>query len=152
MGLAKTVSNLADDIPWAIEHFLSEGGARPLEASAMLDRFLSLPSSTDLPLAMISPNVDRLWHSMICHTEHYARLCTHRYGELIHHRPRTSVFPVPDIAVRNFFEAYGARYGPVEASWEEGVLPAVIDFARGQREALPAEHRWSGWPGRIGGE
>ena len=138
---------LYEDAPWAIERFIGSGGREPLVTSAALDKFFVLTSKGHQPLAMISKNVDLLWHTLIEHTELYPSLCLSRYGRVIHHRPRSTAFPLPAAAVRNFYSLWEAQVGEVGPEWESDAEPELVNFGRGIVDQEPANVRWSGWPG-----
>lgn len=137
-----------EGFPQVREHYEAAGGERPDDVAKELGRFFALTRTTDAPLAMLSPNVDLMWHKFIEFTEEYQPFCEREFGELIHHRPRTAASPVPAQAVRNLYQAYEARFGDLPELWEEGVPPEVIAYARGRSDTLPPNYRWSGWPGR----
>src|SRR4051812_36805329 len=99
--------------PWVREQFVAQGGILPEQSADELGRFFHLTRVVDKPLALISKNVDLLWHTFIQDTECYSKYCFESYGEVIHHRSRTPSRPVPDSAVRNFFDAYEDAYGEV---------------------------------------
>lgn len=139
--------SLLDDAPWALERFIGSGGIDPQIAGLALEKFFSLTALTSCPLAMISRNVDLLWHTLIEHTELYASLCFGRYGRFIHHRPRSSVLPLPAAAVTNFYTFYRSSFGPVGSEWEDDAHPELVRFGLGITKEEPANARWSGWPG-----
>jgi hypothetical protein len=133
------------------KHLQSEfeaAGGRDFAASAAeLERFFDLTRHTDAPLAMISRNIDLLWHKFLEFTEHYRDFCLSGYGTFIDHRPRTSATPVPEAAVRNFYREYARHYGQVGRLWERDAPAELVAYGRGRTDTL-AEARWSGWPGR----
>jgi hypothetical protein len=141
------LTSLFDDAPWALERFLGSGGTGPDVAGRELDRFFELAAQGKRPLAMISRNVDLLWHTLIEHTELYAAFCRKRYGRFIHHRPRSATCPIPASAVRNFYNDYAAQYGPVGAEWEADAPSELVAFGRRRTDEEPRNARWSGWPG-----
>jgi hypothetical protein len=136
------------EAPWAVEAFLAAGGQRPEEAAAELDKFFVLTRVVSSPVAVISRNIDLLWHKLIEHTELYPQLCLRRYGLFIHHRPRSDHTPVPASAIRTFYGAYAACHGTVGAAWEQDAPMAIVRYGRGLTDQLDDEVRWSGWPGR----
>jgi len=134
--------------PWVRDRYLEQGGTDVEECAHELERFFELTRKTNLPLAMISRQVDLLWHTFIQFTESYAAFCQSRFGEMIHHRSRTPHSPVPDAAVRNFVKAYERNFGPLTERWIETAEPALLAFALGKTDSLDPAARWSGWPGR----
>lgn len=135
--------------PQVEEHYRVAGGDRSDEVAGELGRFFELTRSVDVPLAMVSPRMDLMWHKFIEFTEDYGPFCETNYGAMIHHRPRTASTPVPEDAVRNFRRSYEAKFGEIPAIWWDDVPDAVCDFANGKIDRLPPAYRWSGWPGRV---
>ena len=127
--------------------FERAGGQDFLAAAAELERFFTLTTHTSQPLAMISKNIDLLWHKLLECTEFYREFCQSRFGQFIDHRPRTAATPVPEVAVRNFYGEYARHFGTVGDLWERDAPPALVAYGRGVTEKL-GEARWSGWPGR----
>jgi hypothetical protein len=127
--------------------FERAGGQDFAVAAAELEKFFELTRYTSAPLAMISKNIDLLWHKFLEFTEFYREFCQSRFGQFIDHRPRTAATPVPEPAVRNFYAEYARHYGPVGDVWERDAPPALVAYGRGLTDKL-GEARWSGWPGR----
>jgi hypothetical protein len=145
----KPMQNVPNKMDFLFEFWTREGHSGPYEELlAELLRFFALTRATDEPLAMISAQIDDLWHSFICITEKYFEFCNAEYGEIIHHRPLTSVTPVPETSIRNFVETYRNTYGEPGTIWFVDVPPSVVDFAYRRVCTLPFNYRWSGWPGR----
>jgi hypothetical protein len=113
-----------------------------------LHRFFELTRDTDEPLAMMSTQVDELWHTFLSMSESYHSYCAARYREFIHHRPLTSATLVPFSSLRRVTELYERRYGSLPPVWTDGVPLSVIKFAHGHSDEVPAGYKWSGWPGR----
>ena len=133
---AWSLENWLGDYPWVRARFLEQCDADADECGRELGRFFALTQLTDEPLAVISQ-----------FTESYGAFCEGALGRLLHHRSRTEFSPVPDRAVRNFFEAYKAQFGAVPSIWIEDADPQLVAFARGEVEQIPAAVAWSGWPG-----
>ena len=128
--------------------FMRNGGRDFVSSAEELDRFLSLTQVTDGALAVINGNIDILWHTFIEFTEMYEIFCYQKFGEFIHHRPRTSETPVPDVAVRNFVEAYKTEYGDLPEIWLNDTPAELLNYALRKTAELPSHLAWSGWPGR----
>lgn len=146
--LLRINSNWLSAAPWVRHRFIESGGQSPDEVAVELDRFFQLTTHTSQPLAMISPNIDKMWHRLIEFTEYYGNFCTSRYGSIIHHRSRTPSSPVPDDAVRNFFDDYERVFGQLPKIWERDTPAEMVAFGRRQVDHLPSMIAWSGWPGR----
>jgi hypothetical protein len=127
--------------------FERAGGRDFAQTAAELEKFFGLTARTSAPLAMISRNIDLLWHKFLEFTEHYREYCDKRFGRFIDHRPRTAATPVPDVAVRNFYAEYQRAYGRVGDFWERDAPMELVAYGRGSTDRL-AGARWSGWPGR----
>jgi hypothetical protein len=136
------------EYPCVKEHFQASGGVEAERTAAELLRFFDLTRVTDKPLAMVNKNIDLLWHKFIEFTELYTDFCEHRYGAIIHHRPRTATSAVPASAIRNFYSTYSHVFGPLPPAWEEGTPNEIARYGLGETSHLPAPLRWSGWPGR----
>lgn len=117
------------------------------EVATELLRFFELTKVTDFPMAMVSPSIDKLWHTFIEFTEDYTLFCEQRYGRYIHHRPRTSRTPVPQQAIRNFYSAYQKVYGDRPRLWDIDVPREIELYGIGTLDFIPDNLRWSGWPG-----
>jgi hypothetical protein len=142
--------NWLSSAPWVRERFVHTGGQSPEETAGELHRFFLLTKLTNEPIAMVGGNIDKMWHRLIEFTEFYTDFCKSTYGEVIHHRSRTASSPVPDQAVRNFFQMYEREYGAVPEIWFVGTPQALIDYGTGKIDVLPSAAQWSGWPGRQG--
>ena len=135
-------------VPGLRFRFEQSGGVEFEKAAKELHRFFCLTRHTDEPIAMISPNIDKLWHRLIEFTETYSQFCEETFGETIHHRARTPQTAVPDEAVRNFYRLYEEWYGPLPEIWEVGAPTNMVAFGRNMVDQLSPEIAWSGWPGR----
>lgn len=134
-------------MPWVRQRFQETGGTDVTERAMELDKFFLLTTQTPKPLAMISRGIDHLWHRLIEYTEFYSEFCVTRYGHIVHHRSRTETMPVPDIAIRNFYNEYEKAFGQVPTIWERDASPEMIAYGRGRADFIPSEINWSGWPG-----
>lgn len=119
------------------------------EAVIELKKFLSLPLTSDGPLAAMSHCVDALWHTFIQHTPQYMAFGQEMYGRnYLHHQPRSQHYPVPVSAISNFYTDYPKQFGPVPDIWFEDIPPAhVIAVSQGQVPLDVQNLKWSGWPG-----
>lgn len=144
-------AGLLDGLPFVRERYEQAGGTSTHIVAEELDRFFRMTLRVDCALAVISRDVDELWHRLLEFTEFYEDFCRARYGHMIHHRPRTKALDVAPAAVRNFYDAYQSCYGPVPAIWERGAPPALVAYGRRRIDCMPDAVAWSGWPGRERG-
>jgi len=117
-----------------------------------LAKFFQLVRRSHLPLAMIGPRVDALWHTFILFTPQYRNFCLTNFGWYVDHQPHSDMTPVPDSAVTNFLDAYGRRFGVLPIWWLDGLSQhAAASLLAG---VVPQGHRWSGWvpPGEVMGD
>lgn len=110
-------------------------------------KFLSLIAMEIKPLAMISPKVDEVWHQFILFTEKYNDFCEKIMGRFIHHKPNTSIDPVPLIAIDNVINGYKLNFGTIPEIWYEGLDKDSIKYYQGNRENIKPPKKWSGWTG-----
>ena len=117
--------------------------ARINEYAYELRRFLALACESRDPLAMISPRIDSLWHEFVNHTIIYREYCQCVAGRFLDHMPRSEWFPIPDSAVRNFLDAYEARFRTLPDVWFHGLDSVVESELVAGR--IPAGLQWSGY-------
>jgi len=134
------------DLGYVLRHVESEfPDSAPRNAARLLElrRFFALLVGETRPVGMISPTIDRIWHTFMLFTPQYRTFCEKAFGVFADHLPRTPDTPVPDHAVTRFIERYRARYGEVPDLWFEDLAPEMAVALR--RGAVPAGMRWSGW-------
>jgi hypothetical protein len=98
---------------------------------------------------MIDERVDELWHSFILFTPQYLSFCEDVMGFFVHHQPRTSVTPVPEIAINNFVTAYIKRFGKLDSLWLERIPTDLKEAIVNGKIPQSPTFRWSGWTGRL---
>jgi len=140
----------AYDLSFVRERLLDEGKGSYEDwnrIDAEFKKFMCLVLNGTRPLAMIDLRVDAYWHTFVLFTEEYELFCRREMGFFVHHRPRTSRTPVPSSAIRNFVEAYKAKFGALAPLWSEELSPALQELI--DRGSAPRDlaFKWSGWPG-----
>ncbi len=108
-----------------------------------LRKFFGLLVGQSIPIAMISPRIDAIWHTFLLFTPMYRDFCEQAFGFYVDHLPRTGATPIPEDAIWNFFDAYTNQYGDVCEEWFHD-LPLSTIAALRNRE-MPKNLRWSGW-------
>src|ERR1043166_1518025 len=111
-------------------------------------RFMKLVLSEEGPIAVFDRRVDELWHSFILFTPQYQEFCDDVMGFFVHHQPRTSKTPVPEIAVQNFVSTYRRRFGELDPFWTDRIDPKLRDQISSGLVFDLSQLRWSGWTGR----
>ena len=106
-------------------------------------KFLGLLKDATVPVAMVSPRIDHLWHEFITCTVSYRDYCARFVGHYLDHMPRTDWNPLPESAISNFFEAYVAEYGKLPTCWFDGL--STEEQASLRSGELPPAFRWSGY-------
>src|SRR5947209_5556023 len=66
-----------------------------------LRKFFGLIASRNIPIAMISPRIDCLWHALITFTPLYREFCNRVFGFFVDHVPRTRRTAIPEVAIWN---------------------------------------------------
>ncbi len=110
-------------------------------------KFLILVALEIKPLAMISPKVDDVWHQFVLFTEKYSDFCTHVMGKFIHHKPNTTMDPVPLEAIDNVLSHYQSNFGKLPSFWFEGLDETSRQYYLGNRDNGVIPKKWSGWTG-----
>jgi hypothetical protein len=149
MSVVTIAENWMLSRPYVREQFEGGGGRDADSAALELARFFTLTKSTDRPLAMVNPNIDKLWHTFIEFTEDYGTFCIDNFGYIIHHRARTSTSLVPIESIRTFYEEYSKGFGELPSAWKIDTPSEIIAYGRGLTEDISEKLRWSGWPGRT---
>lgn len=119
-----------------------------VEIVGELKNFFLLVNSSQGPLAMMSEEVDTLWHTFVLHTPQYQKFCEGAFGEYFHHQPNTRLTPVDGSAVSNFFIEYQARFGKVPQTYLDPIpSPYWSAVLSGLVPEPVLNQKWSGWPG-----
>ena len=71
----------------------------------------------DIPMAMVSKNVDEVWHQFILFTPQYHKFCNEMLGGYFHHIPKTSLTPLDPKGRENFIESYKEVFGEIPEIW-----------------------------------
>lgn len=108
-----------------------------------LRKFFALIYKFRKPIAMISPRIDCLWHSLITFTPLYRAFCQEVFGYYLDHVPRTATTPISETAVWDFFTQYESTFGDVPKPWFDGLSQTLIEAIRNHH--VPKELLWSGW-------
>ncbi|HSR47324.1 MAG TPA: hypothetical protein VLL77_04990 [Anaerolineales bacterium] len=113
---------------WFVEERLARKDRLPVDRipGAILEfkRYMALVGLGHRGLAMVSPEVDDVWHALILFTRQYADFCQQAFGTFIHHVPRTSRTPLPEDGRANFLAAYEAVFGDPPTAWYPAVQTA----------------------------
>ncbi|MBM2811506.1 MAG: hypothetical protein HW416_2265 [Chloroflexi bacterium] len=88
------------------------------EATFEFRRYLGLRAVFPMPITMVSPDVDEVWHACILHTRLYADLCERAFGQFLHHDPDTEPNGDRRAAWDEFEGAYRILYGETGPLWE----------------------------------
>jgi hypothetical protein len=100
---------------WFVEERLVRKGLVSPEkmAEAVLEfkRYMVLVGLGYRGLGMLDAEVDEVWHAFILFTRDYADFCQRAFGTFIHHVPRTSRSPRPELTVDGFVTAYSEVFG-----------------------------------------
>ena len=114
-----------------------------------LERFFQLVEISKTPLAVMSPEVDALWHTFILQTKQYEEFCMLRFGEYVHHQSHTKSLPVPKVAISNLYTKYQNVFGVVPDMWLKNLPIKYHKLLLGgkvPRQLLSLQ--WSGYPGK----
>jgi hypothetical protein len=140
------------DLSFVYERFGNESklsGENWSKIELEFKKFMKLTLSEGAPLAMIDERVDELWHSFILFTPQYLKFCDDVMGFFVHHQPRTSATPVPEIAINNFVTAYTKCFGELDSLWLERIPTDLKEAIVNGKVPQSPTFRWSGWPGRL---
>jgi hypothetical protein len=75
------------------------------------------------PMAMVSKQVDDVWHTCLLFSRLYSDLCHQAFGRFVHHDPMATPDPDPEPKRRAFEEAYVSLYGELGRMWRMGRRP-----------------------------
>lgn len=71
------------------------------------------------PMAMVSKNVDNVWHNFILFTKDYMEYSDKFLGSYLHHNPSVPSDPRKPEGVLRFIQLYNERFGPLDGEvWE----------------------------------
>ncbi len=90
---------LAYENPELIERFKHKIEVTHEEAQQLfvdLKQFLCLCNEHPDKVLVPSKAIDAAWHQFILYTFEYGRFCIEFFGELIHHEPKSYLFPEPE--------------------------------------------------------
>jgi hypothetical protein len=106
---------------WFVEERLVRKGLvapeRMAEAVLEFKRYMALVGLGYRGLGMLSPEVDEVWHAFILFTRDYADFCQQAFGSFIHHVPRTSRSPRPELTTDGFVTGYSEVFGDLPMGW-----------------------------------
>jgi hypothetical protein len=109
------------DLWFVSERLARKGAVAPhliVAAVTEFKKYMALAALGYANIAMLSREVDEVWHNFILFTREYAEFCETNCGGMVHHRPNTSVRPgLPPEAVDDFKEAYARYFGPLPDIW-----------------------------------
>jgi hypothetical protein len=88
------------------------------EAFTEFKKYAGLFATSKEPLAMMSTQIDEVWHSFILFTKQYASFCNDYLGEFMHHLPATADQPVDKTSKENFVRRYNEVYGELHPLWD----------------------------------
>ncbi len=81
-------------------------------------RYLGLRAVFNRPIAMLSDEVDEVWHTCIIFTRLYAELCERAFGHFLHHDPATETGIDRHAQWREFEAAYTSLFGTPGWMWQ----------------------------------
>src|SRR3989344_5735287 len=79
-------------------------------------RYIALTQMTAAPLAVLTSEVDEVWHQFILFTREYHDFCDEVAGDYIHHVPSTRRTPLPPDATQNTITHYQKYFGNLDIS------------------------------------
>jgi len=91
------------------------------EAINEFRKYLSLVALGYKSVAMVSREVDAVWHTFILFTKDYAKFCQEAFGFFLHHQPSIPSQPIDPSARRRFVEAYRQEFGELPRIWAVGL-------------------------------
>ena len=71
----------------------------------------------DKPIAMVSKQVDEVWHQFILFTQEYHEFCRNIFGKYLHHIPKTKSKPLDKAGAKNFALLYKETFGSIPSIW-----------------------------------
>ncbi len=86
------------------------------EAVYEFRRYMALVALGHQDIAMVSQDVDEVWHNFIVFTQRYSQFCVDVFGEFLHHDPNITQ---KMRRAANFVRVYTRVFGPPPAIWFE---------------------------------
>jgi hypothetical protein len=117
------LSNLSSfDAPFLRQSVLAKGKfTKPGEYEVVfleLKKFIALAHLYGGPIAMLSPEVDYLWHEFILFTRKYIDFCNRFLGSYLHHEPLSSLNTLDrKAAEERFLDLYERTFGHTNSLW-----------------------------------
>lgn len=106
---------------WFVAERLKKDGAVELhlidQAIKEFKRYMALVALGYRELAMISQEVDEVWHNFILFTREYGYFCKRIFGEFIHHTPNTSRNSLSPESTGKFIALYSHFFGQPRSIW-----------------------------------
>jgi hypothetical protein len=87
-------------------------------------RYLGLRAVFNRPIAMLSEDIDEVWHTCIIFTRLYAELCERAFGGFLHHDPATEAEVDPHRDWQDFEAAYTHLFGAPGWLWQLSAPPS----------------------------
>lgn len=97
-------------------------------------KFAALSCFYDRKIAMLSPEVDGLWHEFILFTRQYVDFCDRFLGGYLHHEPAMEDSPKGLDEEERFFELYERTFGVVPSLWRMGNDCSSCQSADGNKD------------------
>jgi len=80
-------------------------------------KFASISVTSREQVAMISDQVDNVWHEFVLFTRQYANFCNNHLGKFLHHSPNTTSTPAAEGSVERFLTLYTKNFGAPHEIW-----------------------------------
>ncbi|MDB5004396.1 MAG: hypothetical protein JWQ34_2621 [Mucilaginibacter sp.] len=138
------------DISFVFDKLCFDGKITAVEIPELeteFKKFIILVALNIQPIAMISPQVDEVWHQFILFTAQYRKFCLETVGFFIGHTPDTPKTPIPVEAGENFREAYKANFGDIPQIWYKGMDQESLKYYAQSHLIGRPPKLWSGWAG-----
>lgn len=82
-------------------------------------KFAYVTKVSNEPVAMMSAEVDEIWHQFILYTRDYLKFCNDYLGEFLHHIPSIQTSDIPVESEEAFKSTYESHFGPLHSTWLE---------------------------------
>lgn len=106
------------------EKLLLEGEIPPDaidEAISEFRKYLLLVALGHKSVAMVSREVDTVWHTFILFTKDYAQFSKEAFGFFLHHQPSIPSQPIDPSSRQRFVDAYHQEFGDLPKIWAAGL-------------------------------